>query len=89
MFDRSNNTGTIAVKMDGSVLEEKPYFEMLGLPFCSKFERGSYIVFITKTTSKKIGALKLFMKFVSPCISINLPYGLAWKSVSMSGKKRK
>ena len=58
--------------MSGSVLEEKPYFKMLGLPFSSKFERGSYIVFITKTTSKKIGALKLFMKFVSPEVALYL-----------------
>ena len=29
-FDRSNNTGSIDVKMDGSVFEEKPSFKMLG-----------------------------------------------------------
>ena len=34
-FDRPNNTG-IDVKMDGSVLEEKSYFKMLGLFFFSK-----------------------------------------------------
>ena len=32
-FDRSNNTGAIDVKMDGSVLEEKSSFKMLGLTF--------------------------------------------------------
>ena len=32
-FDRSNNTGAIDVKMDGSVLEEKTSFKMLGLTF--------------------------------------------------------
>ena len=30
-FQRSNNNGSIDVKMDGSVLEEKSYFKMLGL----------------------------------------------------------
>ena len=35
-FDCSNNTGAIDVKMDGSVLEERPSFQMLGLPFSSK-----------------------------------------------------
>ena len=32
-FDQSNNTGAINVKMDGSVLEEKSSFKMLGLTF--------------------------------------------------------
>ena len=41
-FDRSNNTGAIDVKMDGSVLEEKSFFKMLGLTFYSKFYWGSY-----------------------------------------------
>ena len=31
-FDRSNNNGSIDVKMDGSVLGEKSSFKMLGLP---------------------------------------------------------
>ena len=37
-FDRSKNTGAIDVKMDGSVLEEKTYFKMLGLTFFSKLD---------------------------------------------------
>ena len=32
-FYWSKNTGAIDVKMDGSVLEEKPSFKMLGLTF--------------------------------------------------------
>ena len=43
-FDRSKNTGAIDVKMDGSVLEEKTSFKMLGLTFSSKLDWGSYIV---------------------------------------------
>ena len=49
-FDRSKNTGTIDVKMYGSVLEEKTSFtKMLGLTFSSKLDWGSYIVSIAKT----------------------------------------
>ena len=61
-FDRSNNNGSIDVKMDGSVLEEKSSFKMLGLTFSSKLDWGSYIISIAKTASKKIGALICFMK---------------------------
>ena len=38
LFDWSNNNGSIDVKMDGSALEEKSSFNMLGLTFSSKFE---------------------------------------------------
>ena len=65
-FDRSKNTGVIDVKMDGSVLEAKTSFKMLGLTFSSKLDWGSYIVSIAKTASKKIGALIRSMKFLSP-----------------------
>ena len=34
-FDQSNHTGAIHVKMDGSVLEEKSFFKILGLTFSS------------------------------------------------------
>ena len=64
-FDRSNNTGSIDVKMDGPVLEEKSSFEMLGLTFSSNLDQGSYINSIAKTASKKIGALIRSMKFLS------------------------
>ena len=66
LFDWSKNTGAIDVKMDGSVLEEKSSFKMLGLIFCSKLDWGSYIISIAKTASKKIGALIRSMKFLSP-----------------------
>ena len=71
-FDRSNNTGAIDVKMDGSVLEEKSCFKMLGLSFSSKLDWGSYIIFIAKTASKKIGALIRSMKFLSPDVALYL-----------------
>ena len=37
-FDWSSNNGSIDVKMDGSVLEEKSSFKMLGLTFSSKLD---------------------------------------------------
>ena len=53
-FDRSNNTGSIDLKMDGSVLDEKSSFKMLELTFSSKLDMGSYIISIAKTASNKI-----------------------------------
>ena len=82
-FDRSNNTGAIDVKMDGSVLEENSYFKTLGLTFSSKLDSGSYIISIAKTTSKKIGAVIRSMKCLFPEIALylhNLPYGHAWNT---------
>ena len=38
LFDQSNNTGAIDVKLDGSVLEENSSFKMLGLTFSSKLD---------------------------------------------------
>ena len=44
LFDRSNKTGVIDDKMDGSVLEKKSSFKVLGLTFlielglCSQFK---------------------------------------------------
>ena len=51
--------------MDGSVLEEKSSFKMLGLTVSSKLDWGSYIISIAKTFSKKTGALIRSMKFLS------------------------
>ena len=65
LFDQSKNGGAIDVKIDGSVLEEKPSFKMLGLAFSSKLDWGFYIVSIAKTGSKKIGALVRSRKFFS------------------------
>ena len=62
-FDRSINTVAIDVKMDGSVLEEKSSFKMLGLTFFFKLDWDSYIISIAKTASKKIRPLIRSMKF--------------------------
>ena len=37
-FDRSKNIIVIDVKMDGSVLDEKSFFKILGLTFSSKLD---------------------------------------------------
>ena len=76
MFDQSNNKGSIDVRMDGSVLEGKSTFKMLGLT-SSKLGWGSYIISIGTTASKKIGALirsTSFFLLMLLCISVNLPY---------------
>ena len=71
-FDWSNKNGSIDVKMDGSVLEEKSSFKMLGLTFSSKLDWGSYIISIAKTASKKIGTLICSLKFLSPKVDLYL-----------------
>ena len=58
--------------MDGSVLEKKWFFKMLGLTFLSKLDWGSYIIYIAKTASKKIRALIRPMKFLSPEVALYL-----------------
>ena len=72
LLDQSNNSGAIDVKMDGSVLEEKPSCKMLGLTFSSELDCGSYIISNAKTASKKIGALIRSMKFLSPEVALYL-----------------
>ena len=80
LVDRSSNTGSIDVKMDGSFLKEKSYFKMLGLTFSSKLDWGS---------SRK---LKPWFRFVLGslfflrlfCISINLLYRHVRNTVVMS-----
>ena len=72
LFDRSNNTGAIDVKMDGSFIEEKSSFKMLGLTFSSKLDWGCYFFSIAKISSKKIGAFIRSMKFLSPEVALYL-----------------
>ena len=45
---------------------------MLGFSSSSKLDWGSYIIFIAKTASKKIGALILSMMFLSPEVALYL-----------------
>ena len=73
LFDWTNNTGAIDVKMDGSVLEEKSFFKMLGLTFFSKLDWGSYIISIAKIISlAKNWSLNSSVKFLSPKAALYL-----------------
>ena len=60
------------VKMNGSVLEEKSSFKMLGLAFCSKLDWDSYIISSAKSASKKIGAFIFSLKFLYPEVVLYL-----------------
>ena len=89
LFDRSNNTGSIDVKMDGPVLEEKSSFKMLGLTIFSELHWDSYIISSAKSTSRKIGALIRsvlwsFYLLKLLCISKNPPYAHVWNTVVTS-----
>ena len=68
-FDCSNNTSAIIVKINGSVLEEKSSFKMLGLTFSSKLDWGSYIISIAK--AEENWSLDS-MKFLSPEVGLFL-----------------
>ena len=85
LFDCCKNNGSVNVKMDRSVLEEKLSFKMLGLTFTFKLDWGSYIISTAKTASKKIGALTSFFLLRLLCTSINLPYAHVWNNVVTSG----
>ena len=54
LFDWSNNFGNVDVKTDGSVLEEKTSFKILGISFSSTLDWDPYIACIAKTASMKI-----------------------------------
>ena len=51
LFDWSSNTGSIDLKMYGSIYEKKSLFRMLGLTLSSILDQGSCIIFIAKTAS--------------------------------------
>ena len=53
------------MKVDGSTLEEKSSFKMLGLTFSSELDWGSYIISVAQTVPPKIGTLIRYMKFIS------------------------
>ena len=60
------------MKMDGSVLEEKSSFKMMGSTFSSRLDWRSYIISIARTAFKKIGALIHSMKLLSPEVALYL-----------------
>ena len=54
LVDGSNDSGYIDVKMDGSVLEKKSSFKMLGLNFSSKLDLVSHITPLLKLPPRKL-----------------------------------
>ena len=54
LFDRSNNNGSIDVKRDGSVLEKKSSFKILGLTFSSKLDWARTSSLIPKQSRRKL-----------------------------------
>ena len=58
--------------MDGSVLQGKLSFKMLGLAFSSKLDWESDIISVAKTASKKLGALFHSIKFPSLEVALYL-----------------
>ena len=54
LFDQSNNTGAIDMKMDGSVREEKSSFKMLGLTFSSKLDWALTLSLLLKLPPRKL-----------------------------------
>ena len=60
LFDQSNNSGGVGVKMGGFVLEEKSSFKMLGIFFSSKLDWGSHIISIPKRHLQKSRSLDSF-----------------------------
>ena len=72
MFDWSNNTGAIDVKIDGFVLEEKSSFNTVGLNFSSKINWGSCNISVAKTTLKQVVALICSIRFHFPEVALYL-----------------
>ena len=80
-FDQSSNTGAIYVKMDGSFLEEKISFKMLGLTFCSILKCGFYIISIAKSAYEKIRTMICSMKFLSIEVALFVHKSTKWPYV--------
>ena len=76
LFGWSNNFGAIDVKINRS-----------RIVFSSNLDWGSFIVFIAKTASKKIGTLFILWGFFLLrllFISMNMPYEIPWNTAVMS-----
>ena len=71
-FDWSNWSGVVDMKMGESCLAEKSFCKRMGPSFTTKLDWGSYIMSITKTASKKIGALIGSITFVSSEVALYL-----------------
>ena len=88
MFDWSNKSSTIDVKMDGSILQEKQFLKILGRFSLLNSTGTPCIVSIAKTASKKVGTLLYFLSFFFLSLlvtSVNVQYTFAWNTVVMFG----
>ena len=79
LFDWSKDTGSTG-SMDGSVLEEKSSFKMLGLTLSSKLDWALTWSLLSKL-SKEIGALICSVKFLSPEVALYLYKSTIWSSM--------
>ena len=61
---------------------------MLVLSFPAKLDRGSYIIYITKTVSNKIGVFIRSMKFPSPEITLYLYKSIIRRSLTLFFPKK-
>lgn len=84
-FEGSNNCDAICVKMNGSNLDEKLSFKMLGFSLFSKLDWGTYIVSIAKSASKKNLVFVIQSLFLLRLlfISKDVPYYLRWNTAVM------
>ena len=90
LFDQSNNTSAIDVKKDGSVLEEKLSFKMLGWLSLLNWIRALTFIVLLKLLPRILEPWFVLWSFFFlrlRCISKNLPYSHAWNTVVMSGLK--
>ena len=88
LFYWSNNTGTIDVKMDGSVLEETHLLRSWGWLSRSNWIRALTLSLLQKLPPRKLEpwfVLWSFFLLRLLCISINLSYAHVWNTVVMSG----
>ena len=54
LFDHAKNKGAVDIKMDGSDIDKKSSFKMLGLTFSSKLDWALTISLLLKLPSRKL-----------------------------------
>ena len=88
LFDQTNKTGPIDVKMDGSVLEERSSFKILGLTFLLNWIGVLTLFLLLKLPPRKLElwfVLWSFFLLILLWISINLSHGHVWNTAALSG----
>ena len=87
LFDQSNNTGSIDVKMDVSVLEEN-HLLRCGWPSFLSWTGALALSLLLQLPPRKLEPSFILWNFFLLrllCISINLPYAHVWNTVVTSG----